>query len=107
MASDNIQAVFSKNRAEELGNDVWEHFVVPPFYDRLDLYTARKPLLIIGGRGCGKTMLLRYLAHETAFSRLRPSIPNEAGNHIGLYWRADTHFLNMMTARGVSEETWH
>jgi hypothetical protein len=107
MASDNLQAVFSKNRAEELGNDVWEHFVVPPFYDRLDLYTARKPLLIIGGRGCGKTMLLRYLSHETAFSRLRPSVPDEVGHHIGLYWRADTHFVNMMAGRDIPDETWH
>jgi hypothetical protein len=55
----NIQGIFAKNRAEELGDDVWEQFVVPPFYDRLDLTTARKPRLIIGGRGCGKTMLLR------------------------------------------------
>lgn len=107
MALDNIQATFSRNRAEELGNDVWEHFVVPPFFDRLDLYTMRKPLLIIGGRGCGKTMLLRYLSHDTAFSKLRPSIPKDVSSHIGLYWRADTHFMNMMTGRGVSDDTWH
>ena len=57
-----IQRAFVKNRAEELGYDVWKHFAVPPFYDRLDLADAKKPR-IIGGRGCGKTMLLRYLSH--------------------------------------------
>src|SRR4051812_20919800 len=77
------------------------------FYDRLDLRTARKPRLIVGGRGCGKSMLLRYLSHQTMFSRLRPSIPDDAIDHIGLYWRADTHFVNMMTRRGLSEDTWH
>lgn len=106
MATLNIQAVFSRNRAEELGDDVWEHFVIPPFYDRLDLQTARKGRLIVGGRGCGKTMLLRYLSHQSMFSPLRPSIPNDAIQHIGLYWRADTHFMNMMVGRGVPDDTW-
>ena len=86
------QSVFTKNRAEELGYDVWEHFVVPPFYHLLDLQTARKPRLIIGGRGCGKTMLLRYLSHQTMFSQSRETIPDDALLHIGLYWRADTQF---------------
>lgn len=102
-----IQAVFSKNRTEELGNDVWEQFVIPPFYDRLDLRAARKPRVVVGGRGCGKTMLLRYLSHQTMFSPARRVIPADAIEHIGLYWRADTHFLNMMFARGIAEDIWH
>ena len=100
------QSVFTKNRAEELGYDVWEHFVVPPFYHLLDLQTARKPRLIIGGRGCGKTMLLRYLSHQTMFSQSRETIPDDALLHIGLYWRADTQFANAMVKRGVPEDTW-
>lgn len=100
------QGVFTKNRAEELGYDVWEHFVVPPFYHLLDLQIARKPRLIIGGRGCGKTMLLRYLSHQTMFSRSRATIPDDALLHIGLYWRADTQFANAMVKREVPEDTW-
>lgn len=102
-----IKAIFSKNRTEELGSDVWEQFVIPPFYDRLDLRTARKPRVIIGGRGCGKTMLLRYLSHKSMFSVARPTIPADAIDHVGLYWKADTHFLNMMFERGIAEDVWH
>jgi hypothetical protein len=101
-----IQEIFSKNRAEEFGYDVWKHFVVPRFYDRLDLTKARKPRIIIGGRGCGKTMLLRYLSHQTTFSRFCQSIPDHAISHIGLYWRADTQFCNAMVKRGKREDTW-
>lgn len=101
-----LQRVFSQNRAEELGYDVWQHYVVPPFYKELDLTTARKPRLIIGGRGCGKTMLLRYLSHQTMFSPKRPTIPNDALSHIGLYWRANTQFASAMSQRGIPPDTW-
>ena len=39
---ENLSSIFSKNRAEEFGYDVWEHFVIPPFFDRLDLEVAKK-----------------------------------------------------------------
>jgi hypothetical protein len=101
-----IRSVFSKNRAEELGQDVWEDFVVPRFFDRLDIGTARKPQAFIGGRGCGKTMLLRYLSHRTVFSLKRDLIPVAAALNIGLYWRADTQFASGMTGRGIDSDVW-
>lgn len=101
-----LQDIFSKNRAEEIGYDVWEHFVIPPFFDRLDLKRAFKPRLLIGGRGCGKTMLLRYLSHQTTFSKNRKEISNEALKHIGIYWRADTQFCNAMIKRSTEDDTW-
>ena len=101
-----IASALAKNRAEELGYDVWTSFVVPPFITNLDLYESRKPKLIIGGRGCGKTMLLRYLSHQSSFSRSRFTIGGRELHHIGLYWRADTQFANAMQRRGVTPETW-
>lgn len=101
-----IRTLFAKNRTEELGNDVYQHFVIPPFFDRLDLQAARKPRLFIGGRGCGKTMLLRYLSHQSAFSTSRQSIPRHALEHIGLYWRVDTQFAAVMHQRGIAEDVW-
>ncbi len=96
----------SANRAEELGSDVWPHFVVPPFYSELDRHGAKKPRVIVGGRGCGKTMLLRYFSHESTFSTLRPQIPDNAHAHVGLYWRTDTQFASAMWKRDISEDTW-
>ena len=101
-----LQESLAKNRAEEIGHDVWEHFVIPTFYDKLDLATAKKPRIIIGGRGCGKTMLLRYLSHESAFSQKRQDITTDVLTHIGLYWRADTQFCNLMTKRSIPNEDW-
>lgn len=101
-----LRTLFAKNRTEELGPDVYEHFVVPPFFDRLDLHSARKSRLFIGGRGCGKTMLLRYLSHQSAFSKNRKSIPDNALEHIGLYWRVDTQFAAVMNERSLAEDIW-
>jgi hypothetical protein len=101
-----LQTVFTQNRSEELGNDVWRNFVVPPFFDRLDLQQARKPRVIIGGRGAGKTMLVRYLSYHSAFSPHRPSVPKEALQHIGVLWRADTQFARVMTGRGLEQHVW-
>lgn len=101
-----LRTVFSRNRTEELGLDVWEHFVVPPFFNNIDLHQARKPRIIVGGRGCGKTMLLRYMCYHTAFSSHRPDISLDAVQHIGLYWRADTQFLQLMTGRNKSPDIW-
>ena len=105
-SQETLSRLFSKNRAEEFGYDVWEHFVIPPFFDQLDLKEAKKPRIIIGGRGSGKTMLLRYLSHQTMFSPKREGIPDESISHIGLYWRVDTQFAAAMDKRGVYEDTW-
>lgn len=106
MSTTGIKQVFSTNRAEELGFDVWDSFVLPPFFDSLSLGESRKPRVIVGGRGCGKTMLLRYLSHESTFSKNREDVPKDAVSHIGLYWRADTQFARSMECRGVAEDTW-
>ena len=101
-----MQDAVIKNRAEEFGLDVWQDFVIPPFYDQLGLSEAMKPWVLRGGRGCGKTMLLRYLSHHSVFSRARKEIPVDAAHRIGLYWRADTQFSAVMQGRGLDEETW-
>jgi hypothetical protein len=49
LADVTLQSVCTKNRAEELGHDVWQHFVIPLFFDQLDVQTATKPWVIIGG----------------------------------------------------------
>ena len=101
-----IQTAFARNSAQEIGHDVWEQFVIPPYYDRLDLTATRKPQLIVGGRGCGKTMLLRYLSHHSLFSPARPSIPDDALSRIGLYWRVDTQFASLMWQRTIPDDVW-
>src|SRR6476646_6816496 len=95
-----IHRLLASNRTEELGYEVWKEYVLPPFFCNLTIGDTKKPRIIIGGRGCGKTMLLRYLSHESAFSKSRLRIDKDALSHIGLYWRSDTQFASLMQHRG-------
>jgi hypothetical protein len=97
----------AQNRAEELGYDLWEDFVIPPFYDGLDLLNAKKPRVVVGGRGCGKTSLLRYLCHQTQFSTKRTAITEFDIQNIGIYWRVDTQFAKILSKRGFDEDSWN
>jgi hypothetical protein len=101
-----IHRLLASNRTEEIGYDVWKEYVLPPFFGNLTIGDTKKPRVIIGGRGCGKTMLLRYLSHESTFSLSRPSIPPDTLSHIGLYWRSDTQFASLMQHRGIPDDTW-
>lgn len=101
-----IRNAFTANRAEELGLDVWDDFVIPLFFTDLDLATAKKARRIVGGRGSGKTMLLRYLSHQSQFSPNRKDYDDAAIENIGLYWRADTNFLTMLKKQGLEEDVW-
>jgi hypothetical protein len=100
------QNILTKTRAEEHEADVWGEFYIPPYFNRLSLKTATKSTYIVGKRGCGKTMLLKYLDYHTAFSKKREVITDDEVSHIGIYWRADTQFCNSLNHRGLVEHEW-
>jgi hypothetical protein len=100
-----IIRAFARNRAEEIGDDLWTDFIVPLYFDMLPFDHQRKPLVFMGGRGCGKTTLLRYLSHRTQFSPKREgAVPTDV---IGLYLRADTQFLRLFQGDELNEKGWH
>lgn len=99
-------AILTKTRAEEHDADIWGEFFIPPYFERLGLKTATKSNYIIGKRGCGKTMLLKYFDYHTAFSTRRPSIPTKEISHVGVYWRVDTQFCGSLQHRGITEDQW-
>lgn len=101
-----IPEAFSKNRSEEHADDNWTSFIVPPFYNSLTIKDQSKAIVIVGGRGCGKTTLLKYLCYPSQFSARRSEIAEQDLKHIGLYWRADTNFLNSFAGAGLDETSW-
>lgn len=101
-----IRLAYAQNRAEEQPRDIWEEFVIPPYFPDLPFGEQKKSIHIQGGRGCGKTMLLRYLSHTSQFSPRREKLTVNDVKYIGLYLRADTSYLAAMQGADIAEDIW-
>lgn len=103
----NLSLAFVKNRSEEEKNeDIWQTFIVPPYLETIHIKDQSKSLVIEGGRGSGKTTLIKYFCHATQFSPFRRNLTEKDLKHIGLYWRADTNYLNSLHGGELSSNIW-
>ncbi|HBR1078434.1 TPA: hypothetical protein P7Z72_004997 [Klebsiella pneumoniae] len=89
--------IFAKNRAEELPDDLFGKYVLPLGYEDVNLKKMTKASIVIGGRGYGKTMFLKYHCHQTALSANKETICIEDISNLGIYWRPDTSFSQLLT----------
>jgi len=105
MSTDKLSTIFSKNRTEELPDDVWGKYVLPLNYEEHNLLQFRKSTVVKGGRGSGKTMFLKYHCYPTIFSSNKSELTKDELKNIGLYWRPDTDFSNMITVNYL-DKTW-
>ncbi|WP_285404286.1 hypothetical protein [Luteibacter sp. ME-Dv--P-043b] len=105
MKLENIVDEFVNNRAEQLDADVTHEFIVPHNFGQLTLHRDRKSVRVIGGRGCGKTIFLRYFSHCTQLSEKQAEVSFDIfGQGIGLYWRTDTGFCDLMKPEWLGEQ---
>lgn len=104
MTSQKIANEFISTRAELLPEDVWGRYIVLPLFNRIPVFLERRSLRVRGGRGCGKTMFLRYLCHSTRFSPRRENVPLDEFKHVGLFWRPDTQFCGLMKQEWLGEQ---
>ncbi|MBI5721043.1 MAG: hypothetical protein HZC37_25495 [Burkholderiales bacterium] len=100
-----IADAFLNIRADHLASDaLFSQFIVPPFFKRKSIFADRRSVRILGGRGCGKTMFLRYFNHGSSLNPIREEIPESELESIGLYLRPDTGFCGLMTAPWLGEQ---
>lgn len=99
-----IADAFLKNRADNLPPDVSQEFIVPHFFQQISIFKDSKSVRVLGGRGCGKTMFLRYFCHGSTFSSQRPQISDDEFSHIGLYFRPDTGFCSLITPEWLGNQ---
>lgn len=100
-----IADAFLNIRADHLSSDaLFSQFIVPPFFKRKSIFADRRSVRILGGRGCGKTMFLRYFNHGSAFNPAREDVPESELEAVGLYLRPDTGFCGLMSAQWLGEQ---
>lgn len=98
-----IADAFLKTRADNLPPDVSQEFIVPIFFKRISIFEDKKSVRVLGGRGCGKTMFLRYFCHGSTFSPKRLDISDDEFTRLGLYFRPDTGFCSMLNPSWLEE----
>lgn len=98
-----LSSVFAKNRTEEFPDDVYSKYVLPINNHEIDISDASKACVIVGGRGSGKTMYLKYYCFPTILSSNRSDIDLKNLKNLGLYWRPDTSFTQHISQNWLGQ----
>lgn len=99
-----LDALFGSYRAEWLRGKIFEFFAEPSYFAALQ---DNRPCVLEGGRGTGKTTVLRGLSYKGQYALHGNNVAglDELG-YIGLYHRVDTNHARALTGGGLTEERW-
>lgn len=92
--------LFGSYKAEWLGEHIFEFFTQPAYVPELE---ANRPCVLIGGRGTGKTTVLRSLSYE---GRLALAGAIETWPYYGFYYRANTNRLAAFQGPEFTDQVW-
>lgn len=95
---------FGSYRAEWLRGEVFTFFTRPAYFPVLE--TAR-PCVLLGGRGTGKTTVLRSLSYEGRFaSGNNNSSEIHLWRYVGLYHKVNINIVNAFWGSGLDRDAW-
>ncbi len=96
--------VFGAQKAEWLGPLLFELFAEPSYFPQMS--TAR-PCVLVGGRGTGKTTVLRGLSYEGQYAlQKKDDTKVKDWPYYGLYYRVDTNRVSAFQGPELSETEW-
>lgn len=100
-----LSDLFGTYRAEWLQGQLFDLFTEPRYFPEL---TTRQSCVLVGGRGTGKTTVLRGLSYEgqRALSSRAGARTFDAVPFIGLYHRINTNHVTAFQGVDLSEQEW-
>lgn len=99
-----LKAVFSRYKGEWFREEIYNYFSEPYYFS--DLKDIR-PCVLQGGRGTGKTMVLRGLSYIGQYSLLGKDIEAfDRNDFVGFYIRMNTNHVRAFEGLGVGEDVW-
>lgn len=99
---DELTRLFGSYKAEWLNQQIYDLFARPSYLPNLK---NNQSCVLLGGRGTGKTTVLRGLSYEG--QRQLTSVDPSEWESYGLYYCVDLSHLSALTGRGLSDEEWH
>jgi hypothetical protein len=96
--------VFGSYKAEWLKGKIFDFFAEPSYFSALK---GIRPCVLQGGRGTGKTTVLRGLSYQGQYALHNNSIEQFDNNEfIGIYYRVNTNHVRAFIDGGLKEEEW-
>jgi len=99
-----LDELFGSYKAEWLKGKIFEFFATPYYFTTLK---DHRPCILQGGRGTGKTTVLRGLSYQGQYAILNEDIKRlDENSFVGIYFRVNTNHAHAFQGRGISEADW-
>lgn len=99
-----LSQLFGSYKAEWLKEKLYELFTEPAYFP--ELKTSR-PCMLVGGRGTGKTTVLRCLSYEGQFVLSQPdTVSIQEWSYYGMYYRVNTNRVTAFQGKEVDQGKW-
>ena len=99
-----LDELFGSFRAEWLNEKIFRFFTAPSYFTALK---SNRPCVLIGGRGTGKTTVLRGLSYQGQYALNEHNMAKFDKNpYIGIYFRCDTNHMHAFSGKGIEKEEW-
>lgn len=98
-----LSGIFGSYKAEWLKEQLYELYAEPSYFTGL---LTNRPCILIGGRGTGKTTVLRCLSYEGQLALKRNSHCIKSWDYYGFYYRVNTNRINAFCGQGKSDDFW-
>jgi hypothetical protein len=99
-----LSQLFGSYKAEWLKDKIFDLFKEPTYFP--DLTTA-SPCFLVGGRGTGKTTVLRCLSYEGQFALSQHKAESICQwNYYGMYYRVNTNRVTAFRGEELTEDRW-
>lgn len=99
-----LNELFGSYKAEWLRGKIFKFFARPPYFVALQ---DNRPCVLQGGRGTGKTTVLRGLSYQGTFALHDEFINNfDKESYIGIYFRANTNHVRAFIGGGLNNDEW-
>lgn len=103
-AAETLQGLFGNLRAEWLEERLFSLFSEPTYFPTL---VDRRPTVLVGGRGTGKTTVLRCMTYQGQYALLGDDLPALLRQpYVGIYRRVNTNRVTAFQGQGRSDDEW-